>query len=162
MLLKGHYQNAYVTRDLTWAMGQVTERYGVRDWMAFEVEFAVQTPVGERLQATKVACSWAGWLQIELIEPVSGYIDPFLPYLPHDPSDPGLRFHHISLRRESLDEITQEIAQIGAPVVCQGGIPDLTYTYLDTRATLGHYLEYVCATEAGWKMVGWPEGRPRG
>jgi hypothetical protein len=159
MLLKGHYQNAYVTHDRQWAMDHVSEKYGLRDWLQFEVEFPVQTPDGEQLQATKVAAAWAGHLQIELIEPVSGYIDPFLPYLPEDKSDPSLRFHHISLRRESIDEIKQEIAQLGLPVVCEGGIPDLIYHYVDTRATLGHYLEYVWASEEGWKMVGWPEGR---
>lgn len=160
MFLKGHYQNAYVTRDREWAMNHLGEKYGLGDWIKFEVEFPVKTPDGEQLQATKVAAAWAGWLQIELIEPVSGYIDPFLPYLPEDSSDPGLRFHHVSLRRESMEEIEQEIAQLGLPMVCQGGIPDLIYTYLDTRASMGHYLEYVWASENGWNMVGWPEGRP--
>jgi hypothetical protein len=160
MFLKGHYQNAYVTHDLQWAMDAVGGRYGLEDWITFEVELDVRTPAGEDRQATKVACVWDGGLQLELIEPVSGFIDPFLPYLPKDKSDRSLRLHHVSLRRESRDEIKAEIGRLGLPFVCEGGIPDLFYTYLDARETLGHYLEYVSATPAGWAMVGWPQGRP--
>lgn len=160
MFLRGHYQNAYVTHDLKWAMDACSQRYGLENWTTFEVELDVATPAGPNKQATKVACVWDGALQLELIEPVSGYVDPFLPYLPQDKADRSLRLHHISLRRESPAEIAAEIEQLGAPLVCQGGIPDLGFTYLDTRDTLGHYLEYVWATPAGWAMVGWPEGRP--
>lgn len=158
MRLNGHYQNAYVTNDVDWAKARMRERFGLEDWLEFEVEFPVETPVGERMQGTKVAAGWAGALQYELIQPLSGYTDPFLPYLPADPDDKSLRFHHVSLRRESMAEIDAEIAKIGAPLACRGGIPDLTYTYVDTRDLLGHYLEFVWASEAGWQMVGWPEG----
>ena len=57
------------------------------------------------------------------------------------------------------DAAAAEIEKLGLPLVCQGGIPDLGFTYLDSRDTLGHYLEFVWATPAGWAMVGWPEGR---
>jgi hypothetical protein len=160
MFLRGHYQNAYVTHDLAKAMDLVGERYGLRDWLRFEMELPVKTPEAERSLGVKVACAWAGWLQIELIEPVSGAVEPYLPYLPADRSDPTPRFHHISLRRDDYAEMQAEIAQLGLPFVCEGGIPDLRYTYVDGRDTFGHYVEYVWASEAGWKMVGWPEGRP--
>jgi hypothetical protein len=160
MFLKGHYQNAYVTHDLGWAMDEVGRRYGLDNWITFEVELTVKTLAGERQQATKVACAWGGWLQLELIEPVSGFIDPYLPYLPKDKSDRSLRLHHVSLRRDDPAETEAEIASLGLPFVCSGGIPALTYTYLDARETLGHYLEYVWASPEGWAMVGWPDGRP--
>jgi hypothetical protein len=160
MFLKGHYQNAYVTHDLQWAMDHVGQRYGLENWITFEIELDVKTPAGADKQATKVACVWDGGLQLELIEPVSGFIDPFLPYLPQDKSDRSLRLHHVSLRRDDRSEMQAEIERLGLPFVCSGGIPDLVYTYLDARGTLGHYLEYVWATPAGWAMVGWPEGRP--
>jgi hypothetical protein len=160
MFLKGHYQNAYVTHDLTRAMAMISDRYGLADWIQFEMELPVRTPEGERTLGVKVACAWAGWLQIELIEPVSGAVEPYLPYLPADKSDATPRFHHISLRRDDYDEMQQEIARLGLPFVCEGGIPDLLYTYLDGRSTFGHYVEYVWASDAGWKMIGWPESRP--
>ena len=160
MFLRGHYQNAYVTHDLARAMDMIAERYDVTDYITFEPEMALRTCQGEQMQRVKVAATWVGWLQIELIEPVSGYIDPFLPYLPADKSDAVPRLHHISLRRESLDEIAAECDKLGLPFVCEGGIPDLVFRYLDARDTLGHYLEYVWASPAGWEMVGWPTGRP--
>lgn len=156
--VRGHYQNAYVTHDVDRACEALGKALGLDDWRVFEVEFPVQTQQGELLQATKVACAWGGGLQVELIQPVSGFIDPFLPSLPTDKADASPRFHHISLRRESMDEIEAEIAALGLPVVCRGGIPDLQYTYLDARPQLGHYLELVWASPAGWEMVGWPEG----
>jgi len=160
MFLKGHYQNAYVTHDLGRAMELISERYGVTDYIQFDPEMALLTPEGEKVQKVKVAATWVGWLQIELIEPVSGFVDPFLPFLPQDKSDAVPRLHHISLRRESLEEIRAESEQLRLPFVCEGGIPDLIFRYLDARSTLGHYLEYVWASPAGWEMVGWPEGRP--
>ncbi len=160
MFLKGHYQNAYVTHDLARAMDMISQRYGVADYITFEPEMALRTAEGERMQRVKVAATWVGWLQIELIEPVSGFVDPFLPYLPADKADAVPRLHHISLRRESLEEIAAESDRLGLPFVCEGGIPDLVFRYLDARDTLGHYLEYVWASPAGWEMVGWPQGRP--
>jgi hypothetical protein len=160
MFLRGHYQNAYVTHDLQKAVDMQSERYGLKDWITFELELPVRTPAGERPLAVKVACAWAGSLQIELIEPVSGAVEPYLPYLPADRNDPTPRFHHISLRRDDYEDMQAEIARLGLPFVCEGGIPDLLYTYLDGRSTFGHYVEYVWASEAGWKMIGWPEGRP--
>jgi len=160
MFLKGHYQNAYITHDLARAMDMITQSYGVADYITFEPEMALRTAEGERMQRVKVAATWVGWLQIELIEPVSGFVDPFLPYLPADKADAVPRLHHISLRRESLEEIAAESDRLGLPFVCEGGIPDLVFRYLDARDTLGHYLEYVWASPAGWEMVGWPQGRP--
>jgi hypothetical protein len=160
MFLQGHYQNAYVTHDIDRARDMMSERYGLADWINFEMELPVRTPAGERSLAVKVGCAWAGSLQIELIEPVSGAIEPYLPYLPADKGDATPRFHHISLRRDDYDAMQAEIARLGLPFVCEGGIPDLLYTYLDGRDTFGHYVEYVWASPAGWQMIGWPEGRP--
>jgi hypothetical protein len=160
MFLKGHYQNAYVTHDIDRARDMLSTRYGLDDWINFEMELPLRTPGGGRTLGVKVGCAWAGWLQIELIEPVSGAVEPYLPYLPADKADFTPRFHHISLRRDDYDAMQAEIARLGLPFVCEGGIPDLLYTYLDGRGTFGHYVEFVWASEAGWKMIGWPEGRP--
>lgn len=160
MFLKGHYQNAYVTHDVDRAADLIAKRYGLDGWTMFEPEMVLKTPAGERPQKVRVAAGWAGWLQIELIQPLSGFVDPFLPFLPADRSDPSPRFHHISLRRESVEEIRAEVEELGLPFVCEGGIPDLAFTYLDARASLGHFLEFVWASPAGWEMVGWPKGRP--
>jgi hypothetical protein len=160
MFLQGHYQNAYVTHDLDRAIDIIDGRYGAHDYLRFAPEMVLQTPEGEKSIKVKVAATWVGSLQIELIEPVSGFVDPYLACLPQDKTDAVPRFHHISLRREDADAMRAEARQLGLPFVCEGGIPDLTYIYLDARQTLGHYLEFVWASKAGWEMVGWPEGRP--
>jgi len=160
MILHGHYQNAYVTHDREAAMEMFAARYGVKDWITFDPELPMRTTDGERLQKVKVAAAWAGWMQIELIEPVSGYIEPFLHALPADKADPSPRFHHISLRRDDLEAMRAEADALGLPFVCEGGIPDIMYRYLDARSTLGHFLELLWASPAGWEMLGWPEGRP--
>lgn len=136
----------------------LSSRFGLKDYVTFDPEMIVKTPEGDKPQRVAVAAAWAGGLQYELIQPVSGFIAPFTEYLPADPTDATPRLHHISLRRESMDAIEAEMAELDLPLVSQGGIPDLIYTYLDARPYLGHYLEYVWASEAGWTMVGWPEG----
>lgn len=160
MFLQGHYQNAYVTHDLDKAMELVTSRFGVTDFLVFEPELMLTTPDGEKPSKVRAALAWAGGLQIELIQPVSGYQDHYLPYLPKDPADPVPRFHHIALRRDDLDAMHDEIDRLGLPLVSKGEIPDLICVYLDARKHLGHYLEYVWASPEGWDLVGWPEGRP--
>ena len=115
MSLRAHYQNAYVTHDIEKAKDLLSRQYGLSDYIGFEMELPVRTPEGEKTLGVKVACAWAGWLQIELIEPVSGAVEPYLPYLPADRSDATPRFHHISLRRDNYDEMQAEIARLGLP-----------------------------------------------
>jgi hypothetical protein len=160
MFLHGHMQNAYVTHDLDKAMEIVADRFGVEKFDRFDPDMTVNTPIGPQPMVNRVASYWAGGLNIEIIQPVSGYIEHYLSMLPADKTDAVPRFHHISLRRDDYAEMQAEIARLGLPFVCEGGIPDLLYTYLDGRSTFGHFVEYVWASEAGWKMIGWPEGRP--
>ena len=160
MLLQGHYQNAYVTHDLDRAMELVRKRYGLKDYIVFEPDMVLKTPAGDKPSKVRAALGWSGGLQIELIEPVGGFLDHYLPYLPKDRSDPTPRFHHIALRRDDIDAMRMEIDRLGLPLAFEGEVPGLVYIYLDARESLGHYLEYIWATAEGWEMVGWPKGRP--
>ena len=54
--------------------------------------------------------------------------------------------------RVTLGEVVLEAGE-GEPAPAAAGRDD-------GRGTFGHYVEFVWASEAGWKMVGWPEGRP--
>ena len=149
MFLKGHMQNAYVTHDLDQAVALISERYGVTDWQILAPDMTVKTLAGEQPMVVRVGSAWLGGLNLELIQPVSGYVDHYVNMLPADKGDPVPRFHHISLRRD--DE---------APVSIKDAIPSLVFVYLDARATLGHYLEFTWKSPEAWKYVGWPEGRP--
>jgi hypothetical protein len=154
--LRGHYQNAYVTRDLDAAMGLIDARFGTVDWIVFAPDMVLQTPEGPKDSSVRAALGWQAGHQIELIEPVSGHLDHYLPYLPVDKADPTPRFHHIAVRRDDEAAMRAEIARLGLPLAFEGGVPGLIFVYLDARATLGHYFEYVWATPEGWEMHGWP------
>ncbi|MBW8754950.1 MAG: sulfotransferase [Sphingomonadales bacterium] len=100
MFLHGHMQNAYVTHDLDKAMEIVADRFGVEKFDRFDPDMVVNTPEGPQPMVNRVASYWAGGLNIEIIEPVSGYIGHYLSMLPADRTDAVPRFHHISLRRD--------------------------------------------------------------
>lgn len=163
MFLRGHMQNAYVTHNLERAMEMVSDRFGVERFDRFDPDMVVKTQVGEQPLVTRVASFWVGKLNIELIEPVSGYVDHYMTMLPSDRSDATPRFHHISLRREDETAMREEIARLGLPLAFEGpitikqAIPPLVFVYLDGRAVLGHYVEFTWKSPEAWKYVGWPE-----
>ena len=104
MFLTGHMQNAYVTHDLDKAMEIVGNRYGIEKFDRFDPDMTILTPHGVKPMANRVASYWAGGLNIEIIQPVSGYVDDYVAMLPADKTDAVPRFHHISLRRDDEAE----------------------------------------------------------
>jgi Glyoxalase/Bleomycin resistance protein/Dioxygenase superfamily len=166
MYLRGHMQNAYVTHDVDRAAEMVASRFGIKTFDRFEPVMVVKTLHGERPLTVRVASAWVGGLNIELIEPVSGYVDHYVSLLPKDPTDAVPRFHHMSFRRDNEAAMREEIARLGLPLAFEGplaiknSIPSLIFIYLDARATLGHYVEFTWKSAEAWKFVGWPEGRP--
>src|ERR1700759_5010469 len=104
MFLNGHFQNAYVTHDIDKAMQALTAHCGLRDYAVFEPDMVLKTPEGDKPSRVKAAFAWAGGLQIELIQPVSGFLDHYMPYMPAKKADCTPVFHHMAVRRESLDE----------------------------------------------------------
>jgi Glyoxalase/Bleomycin resistance protein/Dioxygenase superfamily len=166
MFLRGHFQNAYVTHHLDKAMEIVAARYGVEKFDRFDPDMVVKTPKGHQPLVCRVASFWAGGLNIEIIEPVSGWVDHYAAMLPTDRTDAVPRFHHVSLRREDEAAMREEIARLGLPLAFEGpvsiknAIPSLVFVYLDARASLGHFVEFTWKSPQGWKYVGWPTGRP--
>ena len=160
MYFRGHFQNAYVTRNLDRAMALVTKRFGIRDFIVFEPHMVLKTPDGEKNAHVRAALGWGAGHQIELIEPVSGHVGHYIEHLPADASDAGLRFHHIAVRRDDLDAMRAEIDALGFPLVQEGEVPGLVFIYLDARDVLGHFIEYIWATPEAWDMQGWPKDRP--
>ena len=166
MFLTGHMQNAYVTHDLDKAMEIVGNRFGIEKFDRFDPDMTVLTPKGVQPMSNRVASYWAGGLNIEIIQPVSGYVDDYVAMLPADKTDAVPRFHHISLRRDDEAEMRAEIARLGLPLAFEGpvsikdAIPSLVFIYLDGRQSIGHYVEFTWKSPEAWKYVGWPEGRP--
>ena len=159
-------QNAYVTHNVEKAIEIVGNKFGIEKFDRFDPEMTVKTSIGERPLVTSVASAWVGGLNIELIEPVSGYVDHYVSMMPQDRTDAVPRFHHMSFRRDDEIAMREEIANLGLPLAFEGplsikkAIPSLVFVYLDARAMLGHYVEFTWKSPEAWKFVGWPEGRP--
>jgi hypothetical protein len=160
MFMRNHYQNAYITHDIETAMELVTQRWGVKDYIRFEPDMVLKTPTGDRQVSVRVALGWCDNVQIELIQPVKGWTDPYAIVLGEDKSDPTPRFHHIAVRRDDEAEMREEIGRLGLPVVFEGSVPGLVFIYLDARESLGHFFEYVWADAEGWQGQGWPKEMP--
>jgi hypothetical protein len=159
MHFNGQFQNAYVTHDIDKAITLVEDHFGLTEWIRVEPDTIVHTPSGDHRAVVRVALGWSGTTQIELIEPVSGFVGHYRDYLPADKNDPTPRFHHVAVRRDDQAAMRDEIARLGLPLAFEGEVPGLVFIYLDARESLGHYFEYIWADESGWKMQGWPEGR---
>jgi len=160
MFLRGHYQNAYITHDFDKAVALVEQRYGKLEWIVFEPDMLLKTPHGEKESSVKAGLGWVGGLQLEIIQPTKGWREHYDHVLPADCSDIVPRFHHIAVRRDDLDAMRAEIAELGLPLAFEGEVPGLVFIYLDARESLGHYLEYVWASPEGWDMIGWPKDKP--
>lgn len=160
MRLTGHYQNAYVTHDLDRALMMVGERYGLTGWSRFEAEVRVNTPHGETTMQLRLASTWAGGTNHEFVQPLGGADEHYRSMLPPDPADPTPRLHHWALRRDDLAAMRAELAASGMPFAFGGESPAMVFAYMDARASLGHYLEYVWKAEGGWQKIGWPAGKP--
>jgi hypothetical protein len=161
MYLTGHFQNAYITRDIDYGLEILRRDFRVEgDPIRFEPDMILKTPSGEKAARVRAALVWAGSLQIELIEPVSGYIDHYTHVLSPDCSDTSLRFHHVCVRRDDYDAMQAEIDATGLSRAFEAEYPGGYFVYLDARRTLGHYLEYAWATPETWQFQGWPADRP--
>ena len=164
--MRGFFQNAYVTHDLDKAMEIIGNRFDVQHFDRFDPDMTVMTPDGPRPMVNRVASFWAGMLNVEIIQPVSGAIEHYLTMLPEDRTDAVPRFHHVAVRRDDEADMRKEIAALGLPLAFEGplsikdAIPSLVFVYLDGRASIGHYVEFTWKSPEAWQFVGWPEGRP--
>src|SRR5579871_3921118 len=114
MILSGHFQNAYITRDLDKAMAQLKAELAIDQFMTYEGEVQVTTPKGTGPALNRLAFAWLGNLQYELIQPVSGLVDVYAEALPADDS---LRFHHICMRILDWDALLADIERDGRQIV---------------------------------------------
>lgn len=147
MHLNRHYQNAYVTADIAAAAEVLKREHGIAEVVTYEVKVNATTSDGEGEMVMRLGFAWAGGLQYELIEPVSGpvglYRDAILSSRP-------LTFHHIAMRTDDFDGLLAQIERQGARVALRGQSGAMRFLYVDARATLGHYLEYVSGPPEFW------------
>jgi hypothetical protein len=151
-MLEGRiYQNAYVTRDIDQTFAAFTARADARSAVKFEATSEVVTAAGRGSQTVKLAFIWVGDFQYELIEPVREPTSMFGDWLP---DGDGPRFHHSCARVDDWDDFRARAGQSPYPVVIEGAGQDLRFLFLDTRALLGHYMEYTWMADTAWERIG--------
>lgn len=161
MSLQGFFQNAYVTRDLDRAIDLCGPAMGIADFTGLDYELQLETPAGEKTIQLRVATGWVGGMQVELIQPVSGYTDPYIGGLPANADDFVPRLHHVAVRRDDPEALEREVAEMGLPIIFRTGGNGISSVFVDATSTVGHPVEFVCATPEGLALLGWPDTRGR-
>jgi hypothetical protein len=150
MLEGHHYQNGYVTRNLEKWVDTFQKRAQIDHIVRAEGDNELLTPNGPATLTVKIAKLWMGDMQFELIQPVAGNVAIFSDVLPADDS---LQFHHICMRVLDWDDFRQRVDRQPYPVVLEGNEEPVQFLYLDTRAFLGHYVEYSCMSDERWAQT---------
>jgi hypothetical protein len=151
MLFANQYQIAYVAHDILAGADILRSRFGVEGFRQLGdvavIENTVMTPGGEATVAMKAAVAFVPGLMIELLEPVAGATRMF-----EEMMKPGeaLSLHHIALRCDDIDGVRELHAAAGHPWTMEGRFRTARFLYIDARASLGHFLEYVSAPPEYW------------
>lgn len=146
-----HFQNAYICDDIEAAVALFRARGHDQDVRIIDTAQPVMTPTGEVTMENRLAFIWIGDMQYELIQPVS---DPQGLYASARDNGGPLRFHHICTRVPDWDDFRARAAKQDLTIAIEGSSGDrLKFLYLDARKVVGHYLEYVWATDEQWRQM---------
>lgn len=148
MHLTNHYQNAYVTRDIDRAVELLQRQHGLTgEVQRLDAAMEVRTAEGQGGSTLKLAFLWAGRLQYEVIQPMSGLVGLYKDAVREDRL---LQFHHVAMRVDDWDGLLADIAAEKKTIALQGEAGPIKFLYVDARDTLGHYLEYVSGPPEYW------------
>jgi hypothetical protein len=137
------FQFGYVTRDGDAATAQFNKRFGPVEW-----QFIAGNEANPHTK--RIALTYRDGVMVEIIEVNDKVPSIYRDFLPSSPVD--IRFHHLGYL---IDDYKATLARVKADgydvpmAVTYGEVLDCCY--VDTRAQLGHYLEYVRLGEEGRK-----------
>lgn len=142
------HQHAYVTTDIEHAKQVFAKDFGVKDYLQFDSSLELKTPRGIEHAELRIALAFVGELQIELIQPLGGPgAKLYREVLPE--TGYGIKFHHFAYMvpgpRSAWDEFRASVGSGAHPIAIEGDLDFVQFLYLDHRAQLGHYSEYVWA-----------------
>jgi hypothetical protein len=142
--LAGAFQFAYVARDAERAARAFVAHYATPEFRIHDV--TVDCGGQPDTCSLRVAIAWIGSKQIEIIQPVAGAIDLYLPSLPDDPD--ATAFHHVGIRvpgtLQDWEQRRLTLLARGERFALEGGFAQtMRFGYLDTADRLGHYVEYI-------------------
>lgn len=137
------HQIGYATTDCKEAVKRYGESYGVANFLL--LPNTVSTIAPGRTATINVAMAFVNDTMIEFIEPVGGADTIYREVLPTDGF--AVRHHHLGYAIFSEEEwaaIQEAIERQKVPVVLNGESPGvMRYQYVDLRADIGHYVEYL-------------------
>lgn len=136
------FQLGYVTDDLESAMARFRDQ-GIERFRVNQVGAAagLTSPYGAH-----IAMAWAGDIMMELIEPQGRPAPVYVDDLP-PPGSYRCVFNHIGLAvpdQTAWDALKIELQRRNLPITWHGSAPErFDVAYVDTRALLGHYCEFI-------------------
>jgi Glyoxalase/Bleomycin resistance protein/Dioxygenase superfamily len=145
LLSNTFFQMAYVTNDIEEAVKRMKALYGLKNFL-WVPEVTVSFGHG-RAAITEVALAYAGDTQIEIIRHLGGSEKLYQEGL--GGSGFQLAFHHegqLVSNREIFEKIKATWRMRDFSFALEGENKILHYCYVDTRAILGHYVEYAWFT----------------
>jgi hypothetical protein len=144
-LFSGFFQIGYVTRDLDAGMRQLGAIHGIE---RFRIKRDVHGMPGMPEMRLHQAHVYIGAVQIELIQPAGGDDRLYRDSCAADGS--AIRHHHFGMWINDATEygsLRAALEEQNIPIVFEASIPNVGGAiYADTRAKLGHYIEYVHMT----------------
>ena len=155
-------QVAWVTDDIDATERLLSDHFGVGSWTRIpDVEFGADTTTlrGEPVSfIAHISLGYAGDLQLELIEPVSGATihAEFL-------SEHGPGLHHVCFEVDDLDEACRGAETAGLSVLMRGSMLDgeIEFAYVDGSAAGAPYLELARIGPQMREFYGAVKGRSR-
>jgi hypothetical protein len=155
------FQLGYITRDLDQALDHCRNELGLDGFHRSQSSAPVLA--GGRVQELKLrsASLNVGRNQIELIQPISGPIEAYTEAV--DLEARIINFHHVAIAvrgpYSEFERARAEVAASGDPVAFVHPVDDpaepmVAFMYVDTRARIGHYTEFLWWSD---KLTGMPQ-----
>jgi hypothetical protein len=148
-------QLGYVTNDLDHARKTFAETMAVHDFFIWNNAPVHMELYGKPATAElNLGFAWLADTMIELIMPVSGSTEVYMPGI--EGPDFGLKLHHIGMGVDGAEadfdaRLNAEVA-LGHPLVNVSRAAMGSYCLLDGRKTFGHYIEYLWNNDGGLKF----------
>jgi hypothetical protein len=149
------FQIAYVTTDVDRAVSELGRLYGIE---RFKVMRDLSLDTGAGFLQAHFALAFIRGQQIEVIQPLGGRDALYREALPS--SGFAIQLHHFAhlvTDAPAWQRLQDAMQATGRAIPVKGvflheGTPLMHFWYLDTRDTLGHYLELMYQTDAGRDM----------
>jgi hypothetical protein len=135
------FQLGYVTTDIEQAVDTYRNELGIGRFSVADRELHVESPTGPLTVHARIALAFVDDLMIEFIQPIGGDAQIYSDALPRKGF--AMVLHHLGYLVDSARiEWPQFRGLLDERVVFEKA-GDPSHLYVDTRSTLGHYIEYI-------------------